>query len=122
MTIFRGPNGKISIPWEPNAPCPKGYVVEEVRGARAVRRLEKELDAKDIQRHQQFQEKLRRLHEPARAKRREDLKQIIREGVTTHEGRTIRVSEFGRAIAREALRRSEAGYSKQYDPGNYRRE
>lgn len=122
MTIFRGPDGKISIPWEPDAPCPKGYVVEEVRGTRAVRKLERELDQKDIARHKSHQEKLRLLHEPARAKRREDLKQIIREGVTTHEGRTIRVSEFGRAIAREALRRSESGYTKQYDPGNYRRE
>lgn len=122
MTIFRGPGGKISIPWDPSTPCPPGYTLEQVRGARAVRKLEKELDAKDIKRHQQFQEKLQRLHAPSKAQRREDLKQIVRDGVTTHEGRTIRVSEFGREMARQALQRSEQKYSQNYEPGNYRRE
>lgn len=122
--IFRGPNGKVSIPWEPDTPCPAGYVREEVRGARAVRRLEKELDAKDIARYRQHQEKLQRVFAPQRAQRREDLKQIIREGVTTHEGRTIRVSQFGRDLARERLRRldQESSTRGNYDPGNYRRD
>ena len=128
MVIFRGPDGKVSIPWEPNTPCPKGYVVEEVRGAPAVRRLEKELDQKDIQRYKRHQAKLERIFAPQRAQRREDLKQLARDGVTTvreKDGstRTIQVSEFGRALAREKLRRlDQGGYANNYEPGNYRRE
>jgi len=123
--VFRSPDGKVSIPWEPNAPCPKGYVREEVRGARAVRRLEKELDAKDMKRYQRFQENRQRLFR--HDKRREDLKQIVSQGVTTkidHDGsrRTIQVSQFGRDLAREALRKMDNAPSERYEPGNYRRE
>src|SRR5262252_755070 len=55
MVIFRSPNGKISIPWQPDAPCPKGYRREEIHGANNVRHLERELDARDIARHEKFQ-------------------------------------------------------------------
>lgn len=122
MTIFRSKDGKISIPWSRDTPCPPNYVAEEVRGARAVRRLEKEMDAKDIQRHQNHQLKQQAIFGPQREKRKEDLRQIVREGQTVHEGRTIKVSEFGRELARQALRKSEQGYSQNYSPGNYRRE
>lgn len=123
MTVFRGPNGEISIPWERSTPCPKGYEVEEVRGARAVRRLEKELDAKDIKRHQDFKLKQEAIFGPQREKRRQDLRQIVRDGVTVHEGRTIRVSDFGRAVAQAKLDQlNKGGYSDCYDPGNHRRE
>src|SRR5438552_521156 len=63
-TIFRGPNGRVSIPWSPDAKVPKGFVKEEVRGARAVRRLEKELDAQDLQRHRHNQESEHRVFGP----------------------------------------------------------
>lgn len=128
LTVFRSPDGKISIPWEPTDPCPPGYQIEEVKGARAVRRLEKELDSQDRKRYEQFQLKLERVKGPGREKRRQDLQQIIRDGVTTvPDGRggirTIHVSPFGRDIARAALARIDRGtYSKNYDPGNYRRE
>lgn len=122
-TIFLGPDGKISIPWERNTPCPPGYVVEEVRGAQAVRKLEKELDQKDIKRYQQHKLKQEAIFGAQRAKRQEDLKQIVREGVAIHEGRTIKVSDFGRRIAQEKLDQlNKGGYSQNYDPGNHRRE
>lgn len=128
LTVFRSPDGKVSIPWEPNAPCPPGYTTEEIRGAAATRRLEKELDAQDRKRYERYQQKVERLKAPSRERRRQDLQQIIREGCTTvPDGRggtrTIRVSQFGRDIARQALKRiDQGGYSQRYDPGNYRRE
>jgi hypothetical protein len=125
MTIFRSPDGQVSIPWEPDTPCPKGYIKEEVRGARAVRRLERELDARDIQRHHNWLRK--RDHLFNRSQRREDLKQIARDGVYTVTDKdgckhTKHVSEFGRSMARQALRKMDGGYSERYDPGNFRRE
>lgn len=88
-----------------------------------MRRLEKELDAKDIKRHQDFQLKQQAIFGRQREKRREDLRQIVRDGVTVHEGRTIRVSEFGRAMAQAKLDQlNKGGYSQNYDPGNHRRE
>lgn len=128
MVVFRSPDGKVSIPWEPNTPCPKGYVREEIRGVRATRRLEKELDTIDRKRYEQHQLKLQNVLGPQRERRRQDLHQIIREGQTTvPDGRggqrTIRVTEMGRNIAREALRKMDnGGYSQRYEPGNYRRE
>lgn len=127
MVVFRSPDGKVSIPWEPNAPCPAGYVREEVRGARAVRKLERELDARDLRRHQQHMAKREFVFGPQRQKRREDLKQIVRDGsytVTDRDGRTHtkHVTQVGRDLARAALSRLDSGYSKSYDPGNYRRD
>jgi len=121
--VFRSSSGKISIPWDDKTPCPKGYVREEIRGARAVRRLEQELDAKDLQRHRNWQEKRQLLFR--HDERREDLKQIISQGVTTKvdaDGtrRTIHVSQFGRDLARQALRRIDSAPPERYDPGNYR--
>lgn len=125
--VFRSPDGKVSIPWDPNTPCPKGYVREEVRGARATRKLEKELDARDYRRYQHFQQKKEVIFGPRRQRSREDLKQIIRDGTYTMTGRdghtqTRHVTEFGRSLAREALRRMDSGYSKPFEAGNYRRE
>lgn len=110
--VFRGPDGKVSIPWEPGAKCPSGYVREEVRGARAVRRLEKELDAKDLAKHRHFKEQQERLFSPQMNHHRENLKHIAR----THQ------HQFGRDLAKAALARSERGYSSTYDPGNHRSE
>lgn len=125
MTIFRGPDGQISVPWDDKTPCPKGYEREEIRGARAVRQIERELDAKDIARHRRFQENRQKLFR--HDQRREDLKQIISQGVTTKRDaqgnvKTIHVTEFGRKLAREALRRMDSAPTDRYDPGNYRRE
>lgn len=127
LVIFRGADGKPSIPWDPNTPCPKGYTREEIRGVRATRRLEKELDARDYARHQHFQQKKEVIFGPRRQRSREDLKQIIRDGtytVTDGNGsiKTRHVTEFGRSLAREALRRMDSGYSKPFEAGNYRRE
>lgn len=120
--VFRSPDGKVSIPWDHETPCPPGYAREEIRGPRALRKLERELDAADIKRHNNFRDNRDRLYEPQRRQRREDLRQIIRDGVTVHEGRTIRVTQQGRDIARAALERGERGYSDRYDPGNHRRD
>ncbi len=125
LVVFRSPDGKISIPWEPNAPCPPGYTKEEIKGAAASRRLEKELDAADRKRYEQYQLKVERIKGPARERRRADLQQIMRDGCTTvpdGQGglRTINVSQFGRDIARQALAKMDSGYSKSYDPGNFR--
>lgn len=120
--IFRSPDGKISIPWDHSSPCPAGYQREEVRGPKALRKLERELDAADIKRHNNFRDNRDRLFAPMRQQRRDDLQQIVRDGVTVHEGRTIRVTQQGRDIARAALERSERGYSDRYDPGNHRRD
>jgi len=128
LTVFRSPDGKVSIPWEPNAPCPAGYRKEEIRGARATRKLERELDAQDRKRYQQHQLKLEAVKGPGREKRRADLQQLIRDGVTTvPDGRggqrTIHVTQMGRDIARAALAKIDnRPTSGNYDPGNYRRE
>jgi DNA-binding MarR family transcriptional regulator len=50
---------------------------------------------------------------------------MVRTGVATLTGadgsrKTIHLTEKGRDLAREALRRSESGYSQRYDPGNHR--
>lgn len=108
--VFRSKDGRVSIPWEPNAKCPTGYVREEVRGSRAVRRLERELDAKDLQRHRESQLRMEAMKAPQLHYHRERLKQIARE----------HPHQFGRDLAKAALSRSERGYSSNYDAGNHR--
>ena len=123
--VFRGPNGDVSIPWDHSSPTPEGYVREELRGSRALRKLERELDAKDIKRHAQYQEKVERQFYMQREQRRRDLHDMIRTGVAVVQGadgskRTIHLSERGRDLARAQLERGQRGYSERYDPGNHR--
>jgi hypothetical protein len=108
--VFRGPNGETSIPWEPTAKCPPGYQREEIRGSWAVRKLERELDAKDLQHYRETQERKQMLIEPRLQHHRENLKQIVREAR----------NPFERHLAQAALDRSQRGYSTNYDPGNHR--
>jgi len=117
--VFRGPNGRVSIPWSPDAKIPKGFVREEVRGARAVRRLEKELDAQDLIRHRRNQESEHRVFGPSRQRIREDLHQMIREGVAKVGDRTVQLTDTGKEYARAALKKLDGGYSKNFDPDNH---
>lgn len=101
----------MSIPWEPGAKCPAGYERQEVRGARAVRRLEKELDAKDLTKHRHFKEQQERLFSPQMNHHRENLRHIVRNA--TH--------PFQKSLAQAALDRSQRGYSNQnWEAGNHR--
>lgn len=108
--VFRGPDGKVSIPWEPTAKCPEGFVREEVRGARAVRRLERELDAKDLATHRATEERKARFQEPINKVVRENLLHRMRNA--TH--------PFEKSLAQAALDRMERSYSTNYDAGNHR--
>lgn len=110
MTIFRSHDGKVSVPWSPDSKCPKGFVREEVRGARAVRRLEKELDSKDLARHRHFQEKTERMMEP--------INRSIREGLK-HQMRNAR-HPFEKQLAQAALDKMERGYGDRFEAGNHR--
>jgi hypothetical protein len=110
MVVFRSADGKVSIPWEPNAKCPAGYQREEVRGARNVRKLERELDAKDLARHRQHQEKMERFMAPINSSMREGLKAQMRNA--RH--------PFEKDLAQAALDHLDRGYSDRYDAGNHR--
>lgn len=108
--VFRGPDGKISIPWEPTAKCPEGFVREEVRGARAVRRLERELDAKDLATHRATEERKARFQEP--------INKVVRENLH-HKLRNAR-HPFERQLVQGMLDRMDRGYSSNYEAGNHR--
>lgn len=111
MVILRKPDGSISIPWEPTARCPKGAVREEVRGSRAVRKLERELDAKDISKHHRYQEKMERMMAPINASVRDGLKRQMANAR----------NPFEKDFARRALERIDrTPITSGYDPGNHR--
>jgi len=112
MVIFRGPDGKVSIPWSDKTKTPEGFVREEVRGAKAVRKLERELDAKDLARHHQYQEKMERFMEP--------INNSVREGLKRQ--RDNARHPFERDLAAAALARMDRGYSQNFDAGNHRSE
>lgn len=90
MVIFRYPDGRTSIPWSPDAKTPKGAIREEVRGAKAVRKLERELDAKDLSKHRHYQEKLERMMEPVQASMREGLRRQMSNASTQFEKDYVR--------------------------------
>lgn len=108
--VFRSKDGKVSIPWSPDAKCPPNYVREEIRGARAVRKLEREMDASDLRRHRKSTARMEALKAPQLNYHRERLKQIARE----------HPHQFGRDLAKAALTKSEQGYSTNFDAGNHR--
>ena len=113
MVIFRNADGKVSIPWEPNARTPKGFVREEVRGARAVRKLERELDARDLQRHRHYQEKHERIMAPINASVRDGLKRQMSSART----------QFEKDYVRRMLERLERKpVTSGFDAGNHRSE
>lgn len=110
MTVFKYADGRTSIPWSPDVPTPRGAERVEVRGSHNVRKLERELDAKDSARHRKHKESVERVFGPELAARRKNLRQIARE----------HPHQFGRDLAAAALQRSQRGYSENYDPGNHR--
>ncbi len=111
MVVFRFKDGRVSIPWEPGTKVPQGAVREEVRGARAVRKLEREMDAKDLSRHHNYQEKLERMMEPVNHSMREGLRHQMRNATTTFE------REYVQATLDRLDRKP---VTSGYDPGNHR--
>lgn len=90
MVIFRFADGRISVPWEPGSKVPAGAVREEVRGARAVRKLEREMDAKDLSKHRHYEEKLERMMEPVNASMRAGLRRQMANARTPFERDYVR--------------------------------
>jgi hypothetical protein len=125
--VYRNKDGKISTPWNPDHPRvvanarKHGLERVEIRGARAVRKFERELDARDLSRHRRHMEKREQLFAPMINRARQDLHDIVREGQTRIGNQVIKVSQQGRNLAREELRRLERGYSEQnWESGNHR--
>lgn len=111
MVVFKSKDGRISIPWEPNAPTPKGFVREEVRGANNVRKLEREMDAHDLKRHKRHKESIERVFGPELEARRNNLKELARSAP----------HPFSRALAQAALDKQSRGYSNSnWEAGNHR--
>ena len=111
MVVFRFADGRTSIPWSPDAKVPRGAVREEIRGAKAVRKLERELDAKDLSKHRHYQEKLERMMEPIQASMRSGLRQQMNRATT----------QFERDYVRAAMERLDRKPSEQnWEAGNHR--
>lgn len=111
MVVFRFADGRTSIPWSPDAKLPRGAVREEIRGAKAVRKLERELDAKDLSKHRHYQEKLERMMEPINASMRAGL----------HRQMSNATTQFERDYVRGVLDRLDRQpASSGYEAGNHR--
>ena len=102
VVVFRGPDGEIRFPGDPNGLSAANYQRQgferiELRNAAEVRRFEQHMNRREFSR-------------AARRMERRQAGRELRESHTRGELRAAmsRMTEFGRALAREAVRRNDA--------------
>ena len=137
VVVFRTPDGTYRFPGDPNGRTAKqyenmGYIREEKRGAAEVRALEKSVNRKEFEAIQKRVERHQRVREQGTALRRSDLNNAMANGcqipetrvnaqgqvVRTGRMKTVRYSDFGRAVARATMARHDAKPGPQtYEPG-----
>lgn len=106
VVIFRGTKGKVRFPGRANAPTPKGYERVELRTSHEIHKFEREMNAKEISRYRDKQEREERCYGPFHESMRSQLR-----------GHLQHFSAYGRDFAETAIRENDNRPRKRFDPG-----
>lgn len=106
VVIFRGPKGKVRFPGRSDAPTPQGYERVELRTSHEVHKFEREMNAKEMSKYQNRQEREERCYEPFHSAMRSQLR-----------AHAQHFSQQGRDFAELAMRENNNRPRERFDPG-----